>query len=343
MVILYILIAILMFGFLIFIHELGHFMFAKKFGVEILEFSIGMGPKIFSKKGKDGVEYCLKLFPIGGYVLMEGEEDESDKPNAFNKKPAWQRLIIVLAGAMMNILVAFIIIIVLTSTNEYFGTTRVTKFAQGAPSELAGLQISDEIIKVNDTKVHTFGELNYEITRSGYKPITLTVLRNGEEYVIENIKFPQTSSQGVVFGIRDFAVDIEEKTFSTVVKNSFYMSKSTIKMIWDSLYDLLSGRYGIEQVSGPIGVTGAITDVAKTGSAYSLFYMMGVIAMNLGIFNLLPIPALDGGTLLLTLIEMITGKKLPPKIENAIKAIGFMALMLFALIISLKDIIFLFK
>lgn len=342
MIALYILIAILSFGFLIFIHELGHFLFAKKFGVEITEFSLGMGPKIVSKKGKDGVEYSLRLFPIGGFVAMEGEDSESENPNAFNKKPAWQRFIIVIAGAVMNLLVGIIIIVILTTTQPMFGTTTVSGFAQNAPSEQAGLRVYDEIVKINNTKVHTSSELGYEIMRSGYKPISITVLRDGKKEVIENVQFPQTTSQGVVFGMADFSVSPEEKTFFTVVKNSFYMSTSTIKMIWDSLYDLVTGRYGMEQVSGPIGVTGAITQAAETG-AYQLFYIIAVLAMNLGVFNLLPIPALDGGSLLLLLVEMITKKKLPEKVEFAIKATGFAILMLIAIIVTFKDVIFLFK
>jgi regulator of sigma E protease len=178
--------------------------------------------------------------------------------------------------------------------------------------------------------------------RNGYKPVSVTVKRGSEKIVFEDVQFPQVTSQGVVFGAPDFSVLPEEKTFFTVVKNSFYTCKSTVKMIWESLFDLISGRYGVEQVSGPIGVTGAITDAAKTGP-YSLFYMIAVIAMNLGVFNLLPIPALDGGSLLLLLVEMVTKKKLPPRIEGAIKGAGFAVLMLIALLVSAKDIIYLFK
>ena len=342
MIALYILIAIVTFGFLIFIHELGHFLFAKKFGVAITEFSIGMGPKLFSKKGKDGVDYSLRILPFGGFVAMVGEDEESDNPNAFNKKPAWQRFIIVLAGAVMNIIVGVIIITILTSTNSVFGSTTVSRIAEGTASEQVRLEIGDEIIKIKGSSVHTANELSYEIMRSGYEPIDVTVIRDGEEIVLENVIFPTIVSQGVVFGAPNFSVLPEEKTFFTVVKNSFYTCKSTVKMIWDSLYDLVTGRYGVEQVSGPIGVTGAITDAAKTG-AYQLFYMVAVIAINLGVVNLLPIPALDGGSLLLLLVEMITRKRLPERIEGAIKAAGLIILMLIAVLISFKDIIYLFK
>ena len=341
MIILYILIAILVFGFMILVHELGHFMFAKRFGVAISEFSIGMGPKLFSKKGKDGISYSLRLFPIGGYVAMIGESEDSDDPNAFNKKPAYQRFIITAAGALMNLLIGIIIMVILTASNGTYGTTTIGQFDEKAISNQY-LMIGDEILKVENTRVHTSSELYYEIMRSGIEPISLTVKRDGNELVLKNVEFPTSLSDGIAFGSADFLVYGEDRTFLTVVKHSYFSCKSTIKMIWDSLYDLLSGRYGIEQVSGPIGVTGAISNAAQT-STYSLFYLIVVISLNLGIFNLLPIPALDGGSLLLLIIEMIIRKPIPQNIEYGIKAVGFIILMGFVIIVSFKDIIFLFK
>ena len=341
MTIFYVLIAILVFGLLIFIHELGHFLFAKKFGVAITEFSLGMGPKLFSKTGKDGIAYSIRAFPIGGFVSMVGETDESDNPNAFNKKPAYQRFIITIAGAVMNLLLGLIVMFILTTKNSVFGTTKIGEFSKDATSNQA-LMLEDEIIKVGNTRVHTSSELSYEIMRKGYEPISITVIRDGNKITLDNVVFPQISSDGIVFGSIDFLVYGEDRTFSTIIKNSYYSSKSTIKMIWDSLYDLITGRYGMEQVSGPIGVTGAITNAAKT-STYSLFYLVVVISMNLGIFNLLPIPALDGGSLLLIIIEMIIRRPIPQKIDYGIKAIGFLLLMGFAVLVTFKDIIFLFR
>ena len=341
MIFLYILIAILVFGFLIFVHELGHFIFAKIFGVAITEFSLGMGPKLISKKGKDGVEYSLRALPIGGFVAMVGEDEESDDPNAFDKKPAWQRFIIVIAGAVMNLLVGIIIMIIITLCTDRFGGTTVAEFMDGSTSNLSGLQINDEIIEINGYNVHTASDLSYEIMRNGYEPVDVTVIRNGKEITIADVKFPQVSSQGVAFGSMDFKIYEEPKSFGVICKNAFYSCTSTVKMIWDSLYDLISGRYGIEAVSGPVGVTGAITDAAKTG-AHSLFYIIVVISMNLGIFNLLPIPALDGGTLLFTLIEMIFRRPIPKKIENGLKIAGFALLMLLVIFVTFKDIFGLF-
>ncbi len=341
MIVLYIFLAILVFGFMIMIHELGHFLFAKKFGVTIEEFSIGMGPKIFSKKGKDGVVYSLRALPIGGYVAMVGETEDSEDPNAFNKKPAWQRFIIVIAGAIMNLLVGIIIMIILTVCTSQFGSTVIGEFNDNSISDEYGLQVGDKIIEVAGTSVHTYDELSYEIMRSGYEPIDVTVIRDGETRTF-NVTFPQMVSQNVVFGSMDFRVYGENKTFSTIVKNAFFSIKSTIKMIWDSIFDLLSGRYGIEQVSGPIGVTGAITQAAQFG-AHSFFYMVVVISINLGVFNLLPIPALDGGTLVFLIIEMIAKKPVPRKIEERIKLVGFALLMLLVVFVTFKDIFSLFN
>ena len=341
MIILYVFIAIIAFGFLIFIHELGHFIFAKKFKVAIIEFSIGMGPKLISRVGKDGIVYSIRLLPLGGYVSMIGEDEDSDNPDSFNKKPAWQRFIITIAGAIMNLLVGVIIMIILTASTQRFGTTKISQFSKDSlSSEL--LMIDDEIIRVGSTRVHTSRELSYEITRKAYKPINITVIRNGNEVTLANVSFPKIVNEGIAFGGIDFYVYGEDRTFSTIVKNSFYSCKSTIKMIWDSLYDLLSGRYGVEQISGPVGVTGAIADAAKN-STYSLFYLIVVISMNLGVFNLLPIPALDGGSLLMILIEMVLRRPIPKKIEYGIRAIGFILLMGFAILVTFKDIIFLFK
>ena len=341
MIVLYILLAIFIFGFLIFIHELGHFLFAKKFGVTITEFSIGMGPKLFSRTGKDGVCYSLRALPFGGFVAMVGEEEDSEDPNAFHKKPAWQRFIIVVAGALMNLLLGVIIMIIITVATPRFGGTTVAKFSDVSLSNKSGLQIYDEIIEVDGYNVHTSNDLSYEIMRNGYKPVDLTVMRNGKEIVIKDVVFPQIVSEGVPFGRMDFSVFEEEKSFAIVFKNAFYSCTSTVKMVWDSLYDLVSGRYGIEAVSGPVGVTGAISDAAQT-SSYSLFYLIVVLCINLGVFNLLPIPALDGGTLLFLLIEMIFRKPIPRKIENALKLAFFGLLMLLVVFVTCKDILGLF-
>lgn len=342
MIILYILLALLAFGVLIFLHELGHFTFAKIFKVAINEFSIGMGPKIFSKKGKDGVLYSLRALPIGGFVSMAGEDEESEDPNSYEKKPAYQRFLIVLAGAVMNIIVAVILVFAFTLSNLNYGTNKISAFDEkGEIKEYQGLMVDDEVVKIGDRKITSLEELSYEIMLNGSKPLDFVVIRDGQEVVVEDVKFPTDNQDGFEYGLRTFDVYYKKQSFVSVIKNTFYTSISAARMVWDSLIGLLTGKFGIQQLSGPIGVTGAMVEVAKV-DIMSFVYLVAVISMNLGIFNLLPIPALDGGTLVTTFIEMVTKKKLPKKVESIIKLVGFGLLMSLVIFVSVKDIFSLF-
>ena len=340
--ILQILLAILLFGFLIFIHEGGHFLFARLFKVSVNEFAIGMGPKIISKKSKkSGIVYSLRAFPIGGFVSMAGEDEESDDPNAFNKKPVWQRLIITVAGAATNLVVGAIVMAVLVCVNPVLGSTTVGEFHEGAASEAAGLMVDDRITEVDGKDVHILDELSYEIMRLGIEPIDLTVIRDGEKMTIEDVQFPQMSSEGIAFGSQDFKVYRDEVNFLNIVKHSFYKCAYTVRMIWESLYDLLTGRFGVEAVSGPIGVTEALTEAADTG-AYNFIHLSVIISMNLGIMNLLPLPALDGGRIVFLLIEAVRRKPLKMEVEAYINFAGLAVLMTVMVLICVKDIIGLF-
>ncbi len=343
MIVLYILLALLAFGLMIFFHELGHFTFAKIFKVAINEFSIGMGPKIFSKKGKDGVLYSLRAFPIGGFVSMAGEDEESDDPNSYDKKPAYQRFLIVVAGAVMNILIAIILVFIVTVSTSYFGTTKIHSFVDGDSyvSEYQGLYAEDVVIKIGNKKIKTTEDLSYEIMLNGSKPLDFTVIRDGKEAIVEGVTFPTEEQDGFEYGKINFRVYSEKRSFSSVMKNTFHSSISTVRMIYDSLIGLLTGRFGFQQLSGPIGVTGAMVEVAKV-DIKGFVYLVAVISMNLGVFNLLPIPALDGGTLLLTFIEIITKKRLPKKVEETIKLVGFALLMALVVFVSIKDVVKLF-
>ena len=340
----YIIIAILIFGLLIFIHEGGHFLFARLFKVTVNEFSIGMGPKLVSKKSKkSGISYSLRAFPIGGFVSMAGEDEESDDPNALNKKPVWQRMIIVAAGGVVNLVAGILVmfILVFSSTSMGLGSTTVAEFRDGALSQSSGLKAGDTIVEVEGRNVHIADELVYEIMRLGIEPVDLTVVRDGEKTVIEDVEFPQMSEQGVAFGDADFYVYGQERTFTNLVKHSFYRSTYTVRMIWESLYDLVTGRYGIEAVSGPVGVTEALTQAAQTGS-YNFIYLVVVISMNLGVMNLLPLPALDGGRLVFLLIEAVRRKPINPKVEGVVHTAGLALLMLLMIFICVKDVIKLF-
>ena len=343
-----IIIALFVFGFLILIHELGHYTFARIFKVKINEFSIGMGPKLlWYDSKKTGIRYSLSMFPIGGYVAMAGEDDENDDPNSFDKKPRWQRFIITLAGAAVNIVFGFLAMIVLTSIIN-IGNTKVADFIDGSElgyevsSSQSGLQKGDVITHIDGKRVKILDELSYEIMRRGYEPLDVTVIRDGEEIVLKDVVFPTDEQQGQIFGVMDFKVQrVEDKNIFTVLSFSWNKSVLIVRMCWESLFDLITGRYTFAAVSGPVGISSAIGSAARAGFA-SLLYMVALISINLGVMNLLPIPALDGGRLITIIIEMIARKPIPKKIEGMINGIGLSALLLLSVIVMVKDVIQLF-
>ncbi len=337
----YIILALVIFGFLIFIHELGHYLCARLFRVSIKEFAIGMGPKLVRwTSKKTSIAYSLRLLPIGGYVSMEGEDAASEDENAFSKKPVWQRIIVTVAGAFMNIFVGVLVMSTLVIFQETLPSTTVAVFDKGEESlsYQAGLREGDTITKVGKTRVYTANDVVYQIMRKGVDPIDLTVRRNNETVVIEDVVFPTFTDSGAVFGEMDFRVFAEDKTFMTVLKHAVSRSVSTIVMIWDSLFDLFSGRYGVETVSGPVGVTEALGEAAEEGST-NLIYLAVVISMNLGVMNLLPLPALDGGRLVFQLIELVRRKPVRPEIEGYVHFAGLVLLMILMVVITCKDIV----
>jgi len=339
-----VLLTIGIFGALILIHELGHFICARIFDVAINEFAIGMGPRILSHVSKkSGIRYSLRIFPIGGFVSMVGEDESSDDPRSFTAKSVWKRMIITVAGAVMNLILGFILmcILVISLNPDYFGNTTIAKFNEGAVSENSGLMEGDEIISIDGHRTYIFDDVNYEISRNGIKPVDVVVKRSGEKEVIHDVAFPQTSSEGVSFGDMDFKVFRIEKDFPTVVKFTFCKSRLYVKMIWESLIDLCTGRYGIEAVSGPVGAGEAIGTAAKSGGPQLLSFI-ALITINLGIFNLLPLPALDGGRLFFQIVELIRGKPIKREYEGFVHFIGIIILMGFMLFITFKDIMKLF-
>ena len=205
-------------------------------------------------------------------------------------------------------------------------------------SNESGLELGDVILKVNGKKVKILDELSYEIMRSGNEPVDLVVMRDGKEETLYDVVFPKEVSQDQEFGVMDFKVKRVDKTFGSVMRYSFRKSALIVRMCWESIYDLITGRYTIAAVSGPVGISTAIGSAAEQGFM-SLLYITVLISINLGVMNLLPIPALDGGRLLTVIIEMITGKKLPAKIEGIINTVGLMLLLGLSVLIMIKDVI----
>ena len=340
--------AILIFGILIMIHELGHFSVARWCGVYIEEFSIGMGPKLLQKKSKKrGTLFSLRLLPIGGYVSMKGENEDADGEDSFARKKVWQRMAIVVAGALMNLILGFIIVfIIVCLSKDLLASTTIHSFMEGATSNSeAGLMVEDTIIKVNNISVYTGEELTYEVMNQGNKPVDLTVIRNGEKIVLEDVVFPQFEDQGIVFGDCDFKVwAVDNPTFFQLIRITWHRAVSLVKMVWDSLFNLITGRFSVSAVSSPIGVTSAVKDTIE-GSDWNseqiLQYVLNitaVISINLGVFNLIPFPALDGGRFLFLIIEAIRRKPISQEIESKINFVGIALLMALMLIVVLKDI-----
>lgn len=334
--------AVLIFGFLILVHELGHYLFARKFDVEIEEFSIGMGPKIISRVSKKtGILYSLRVLPIGGYVAMNGEDRETDSERAFGKKSVWQRIVITSAGGIINIVVGIILMCAFVISSPQLVGTTVGQFDEGALSQSYGLEIGDEIIKVGNTRVFTAQELMYEIMHDGTGELDITVKRGGEKKVIENVRF-KTTEEGVTFGSPDFKVYVVEKNVKNTLLHSLGYSRLVIRQVWESIGDLISSRYSLNEVSGPVGTTEVIGEAAEQGLIY-VVYLAGLISVNLGIFNLLPIPALDGGRIVFLIIEGIRKKKLPNDLEAKIHGAAIVLLLALMAVVTCKDVIKLIK
>jgi len=327
---------------LIFVHELGHYLAARLMKVDIKEFAVGMGPKILYFR-KNKITYSIRAIPMGGAVTMVGEDEDSDSENALHKKPVWKRFMIMSAGSVMNLLLGFIIMAIIVSGAKGFYSTKINRFAADSISNSTGLMEGDEIIKINDKRINIYHDLAYALIREGKDPVNVTVLRNNEKVIVPGVKFPTETEEGMTVGYIDFEATIYAKTFGAFVNQTFFQSLSTIDMVWTSFFDLLTGRYGLEEVSGPVGVTQVIgnsaRDVAegKTGSRGFLF-LLALITMNLGVVNLLPLPALDGGRIVFLVIEFVRRKPIKPEYEGYVHLAGFAVLILFMIVVAYKDI-----
>ncbi len=344
MIFLYLLLTLLLLSVLVFLHEGGHFLVARLNKITVNEFSIGMGPKIFSYRSeKSGIIYSVRALPIGGFVSMAGEDEASEDPNAFCNKNVWRRISTVLAGPVTNIIVGFLGMLVLVALTGP-ATNIVAAFLDDATSVNHGLQIDDKIVAVEGVKTHTGNEVVYEITYQGDKPLDITVIRNGDKIVIEDVVFPTVEENGVTLGNYDmlfYGISEADRSFSIIISHTFWRTYSTAKMVWDSLADLIGGRFGLDAISGPIGMTELVGSALATGWE-SLLYLWVIISVNLGVMNLLPLPALDGGRLMFLLWEAITRKPVNKTVESYINAAGLLILMAFMLIITFKDIFKLF-
>lgn len=340
-----IVIALIIFGVIVTIHEGGHFLAAKKCGIKVNEFSIGMGPKIFGW-GKDETKYSLRLLPLGGYCAMEGENSDSGDDRAFGSKSVWKRIIVVSAGAVMNILLGFVLLIITSSAMypaipslviDEFHTSEAGKIS--ASSYESGLKEGDKIISIDGSHMFTTTDFAYKLQSTYSNTYTVKVIRDGKKITLENVVFYDSVNKSKA----DFYVKPISKNPLTIVSYSAKETCADAKLIWSSLIDLLRGKYGINDMSGPVGVVNEIGEAASTGTTIverleSVLSLTVFITINIGIFNLLPIPALDGGRLVFLIIEAIRRKPVPAKYESAIHAAGMMLLFLLIIFITINDV-----
>ena len=330
------LVAIALFLVLIIIHEFGHFIAAKLLGVRVNEFAVGFGPKLFSKQGKE-TKYSVNLVPLGGYCAMEGEDEASGDSRAFCNKKPWKRFIIVMMGATFNLILGLIIVAITLAPQKAFNSTVVAEFKENAVSEQSGLRVNDKITEVDGRKIISTYDLSYAFTNVKNGEIDMVVKRDGKKVELNGVKFDSATENGINYLTVDFYVYGIKKNVGSYLKQTVSTSISYCAVVWRSLIDLIGGKYGISAVSGPVGVTAAIGSAAKANLA-DMLPIMALITINLGIFNLLPIPALDGGRLLFILIEMIFRKPVPQKYEAIVHAVGFAILIGFMILITAKDI-----
>ncbi len=329
-------VAVILFLVLIIIHEFGHFIAAKLMGVRVNEFAVGFGPKLL-KWGKGETKYALNLIPLGGYCAMEGEDEASVDERAFCNKKAWRRFVIVVMGAVFNLILGLILVAITLAPAKRFTTTTVASFHENSVSQQYGLQKGDKIIEVDGRRIFTTYDLSYAFTNVDDGIVDITVKRDGKKVELKNVKFATEEADGITYLMVDFYVEGRDKTFLSYISQTFNAAISYCVVIFRSLIDLITGKYGISAMSGPVGVTVAIGSAARQ-SLMNIMPIMALITINLGLFNLLPLPALDGGRLVFIIFEMIFKKPVPQKYESIVHAVGFILLLGLMLFITFKDI-----
>ena len=347
--------AIIIFSFLIFIHELGHFLAAKASGVQVNEFAMFMGPAIL-KWRRGETQYSIRCIPLGGYCAMEGEDTDTDNPRSFQKAAWWKRLCILLAGAAMNFVSGFLIFALVLSPAQGFAQPVIAEAEEGNTIVYeAGLHVGDRIVKINGNRVFISSDATMLFNLEAGDTYDLVVEREGKRVELTNFAMErhefanEDGSTSMRFGIR---FGYEEKTFGGLLSYTWNNCLSVVQSVYLSLQMLLSGQAGINDVAGPVGIVQMMNSTAQASptawdAVLNLLYFGAFIAVNLAVMNLLPIPALDGGravALLLTVaIEKVTRRKIDPKYEGYIHAAGMVLLLGFMAVVMFKDIFVIFK
>ena len=359
----YILLAILVFGILIAVHELGHFLVAKACGVRVDEFAIGMGPALVSfQKGE--TQYSIRLLPVGGYCAMEGEDGDTGNARAFARQGFWKKFVILAAGAFMNFLTGLLIVAILFSSAGTFFVDGITGLApEVSQTGENGLQAGDQIYKINGWRTYFSGDAQMFLSYSG-DTADIEVVRNGRHILVENVaRQTCTDQQGEPyqgFGLYVGRLSVPA-TVSNRIRYIWYQTMDFVQLVWFSLGQLVTGGAGLNDLSGPVGIVTTIKDVGTEAqetaeqndqngllaAAESIAYFAALIAVNLAVMNLLPLPALDGGKIFFLVVNavcMLTiRKKIPEKFENYVHLAGFALLMLLMVVITFQDVWKLFK
>lgn len=315
---------------MIFPHELGHFIAAKKMGVKVNEFAFGMGPAIWKKQGKETL-YSIRLFPIGGYCAMEGEDEDSDSPRAFTNKKPWQKIVVLVAGSLMNVISAVVIMIIVVGSLG-FTTTTIDQVDAGSPAYEAQFKEGDIVMKIDDIEIEKWNDVSLAFSAASGKESMVIVERDGK---METLKVtPELSEDS------RFIVGVTCKVSHNPIKAVVEGTKATWNMtknMFGTIVQLFTGNAGVEDLSGPVGMVQMVNETTNYGYWY-YGMLLSIICMNLAIINMLPLPALDGGRIIFVLIAMITGKEVSPKIEGAIHFAGIMLLFGLMIYVSINDV-----
>lgn len=305
--------ALLIICVLIFFHELGHFMAAKACGVKVNEFAIGMGPKVL-KKQKGETLYSVRAFPLGGFCAMEGEDEDSQDERAFNRKSVWKKAIIIVAGAAMNLIIAIILMIAVNYMNGV-PTTTISQVEENSPAYTAGIQKGDKILSINDKKINSWDDVQAVKNAVNTRELNIKVQRKDTELNIKTTL--KENDRNKIIGI----VPVSEKNIVKAIANGPSATWNMAKSMYSGLYSLITGKVSAKELSGPVGIVYLINKGISRGFA-TVLYLTSLISLNLAIINMLPLPALDGGRLLMVIIRRLTGKAISSKVEGVIHAVG---------------------
>ncbi|MDO4393423.1 MAG: RIP metalloprotease RseP [Bacillota bacterium] len=324
--------AVLIFCLLIFVHELGHFITAKACGVKVNEFAIGMGPAFFQKE-RGETTYSLRIFPIGGFCAMEGEDEDSEDPRAFNNRPAWQKAIVLVAGSLMNVITC---IVLLMAVYLVIGTatTTIGSISDGYPAQEAGLQVGDTLVSIDGNQVNSWNDVAEYVPGKEKSTVEVVVDRDGSRLTLDVGTRYNEDSGRYILGIVTKVAHSPAKAITGGFRGTWDLTK----FMYKTLKQLFTGEVSAKELSGPVGIVYAVNTTASTG-VMNVVYLAALLSLNLAVINMLPFPALDGGRILFLVIRKITGKKVTDKMEGYVHMIGMMCLFALMIYVTFNDVI----